>query len=171
MMLLGLLSFGTANQTWAGNCPCVDKETLTINQVYHQGSYSLATAELSRLQNPELQAMVKASLVEDQSKIKELSDISVNAGIPLKPSDISDGFTNRSAQEVTALSGVTGPDLDRAYISFRANELQRLTTAFDTYFIPEVTTPTMKAWVAVERPRLQVQYNAARALEQKMLNQ
>jgi len=172
MMLLPLLGmvWGSMTQVNAEACPCVDKETLTINLVYHQSDLIVDQVVGPHLQNSEVIALVKDSLVDHDAKIKELNGISINAGIPLKPTDLSQGFVDRAKQALPALSTLSGSALESAYLNFRADELQRLVTAFDTYFIPEVTTPTMKAWVPLERARLWKEYSDTRALIQKLSN-
>jgi len=158
-MSFALLSLGSFTQAHA--CPCADEETLTINQRYHEANLLVDQAVVARLQNPGLITLVKASITLHQSKIAELSAMSINAGIPYKASDISQGFTDRANQDLSVLKNTSGSALDDAYINFRASELQRLLTAFDTYFITAVTTPTMKAWVPGERALVSQNYNQA----------
>ncbi|MBC7396540.1 MAG: DUF4142 domain-containing protein [Bdellovibrionales bacterium] len=169
LLAILLLSWGSFAQAQGHDCPCVDKETLAINQAYHEGALGLDSAVVDRLQNAELIAMVNAASYDHQAKLKELNAISINAGIPFKPSDLSQGFSARASKSAILMKGQSGDDLDHAYLDFRANELQRLLTAFDTYFITDVTTPTMKAWVKPERARLMEQYNAIRTLQQKIM--
>jgi hypothetical protein len=161
LMTLMALSWGSFAQA----CPCVDQETLTINQRYHEAGLLVDNAALPRLQSVDLIALVKASIVQHQAKIQELQAMSVNAGIPYRPSDLSQGFTDRGAQEIPVLAALSGSALDDAYITFRSGELQRLLTAFDTYFSLEVETPTMKAWVPGERAIISQEYNQSAALQ------
>jgi hypothetical protein len=159
-----LIGWGSLAQA----CPCVDQETLTINQRYHEAGLLVDNTALTRLQNTQVIALVNASLVEHQAKIKELSAMSVNAGIPYRPTALSQGFTDRATQEITVLSGLNGSAEDQNYLTFRAGELQRLLTAFDTYFIPQVETPTMKAWTPGERALVSQRFNETNALYSKL---
>ena len=145
---LALFSWGTFAQA----CPCVDKQTLAINKTYHENSIKVGNEVLARLQNPDLITQVTAAIQEDQAKITEIQNISINAGIPYEYTDLSQGFNARAAAEANKLKNIpNGPALDQEYANFRAGELQRLLTAFDTYFVLDVTTPTLKVWVPKER--------------------
>ena len=163
MLALSSIVFAWGNLSQA--CPCVDQETLTANELYHGASISVENAVVARLQYSALINMVKDSIVSDQAKIQELERISVNAGIPHKLTALGQGFTDRAKQEITQLEKLSGSALDVAYITFRAEELQRLLTAFDSYFVIRVTTPTMKAWTPLERKIVARAFDDATVLE------
>src|ERR1700744_3203507 len=109
------VSWGSLSQA----CPCVDKQTLAINQTYHQASLQVEQSVLSRLQNPDLIALVTQSVIDDQAKLKEIDSLSYNYGIPYEYSDLSKGFTDRGTQAVNAMKNTpAGVDLDTQYITY-----------------------------------------------------
>jgi hypothetical protein len=168
LLSLVLLPWGTLSQAW-GQCPCSDKETLSINEAYNKGALAVTQAVLPRLTNPEVIAFAKLSAVEFQATAQELDKLSIDAGIDRKPNGIEQGFIDRSKQALTSLSKVSGAALDESYMEYASTELLLLLTAFDTYFIPKVTTPAMKAWTAKERPIIFNNLNTAQALHGKVL--
>ncbi len=150
LILLSLAVFSWGNLSQA--CPCVDKQTLAINKTFHENAIKVENAVLSRLQNQNLINLVSDSLGEDQAKLIEIQNLSINNGIPYEYTSLSQGFNARTDAELNKLKGIpAGPALDQEYATFRASELQRLLTAFDTYFVLDVTTPALKAWVPQER--------------------
>jgi hypothetical protein len=161
IVLLSWASFAQA-------CPCVDEETLTATLIAHQQSVAVETAVIGRLQNPDLIALVNSTILADQAKIQELQALSVNAGIPYKTGVISQGFQDRATQEIGVLASLTGTALDHAYLNFRAGELQRLLTAYDTYFVLQVETPTLKVWAPKERILVAKSYTATTSLQARL---
>lgn len=172
LVLLSLVLFpwGGLSQAW-GQCPCSDKETLSINEAYNKGALAVTQAVLPRLTNAEVISFAKISAVDFQVKAQELNQLSIDAGIDRKPNPIEQGFLDRSKQAVSSFARLNGAALDEAYMEYLSTELLLLLTAFDTYFIPKVTTPAMKAWTAKERPIVYNNYNSAKSIHGKLLGE
>lgn len=170
LVLLSLVLFpwGTFSQAW-GQCTCSDKETIAINQAFHKGGLAAARAALPNLRTPEVVNFAQASIREHEAIVKELDRIIIDAGLASKPSDISKAFSARAQEAVLTLKGLKGAQLEQEYLDFLINELGVLITAFETYFIPKVVTPTMKEWVAQELPKLDEQYAIAKSVRAKVV--
>lgn len=167
LMSLVLLPWGMISQAW-GQCPCNDKETIAINQAYHKGQLAVTTSVLSRLSDASVISFAKVSAAENQAMIQALDKLVIDAGLEPKHNDIEKGFTARASQATAQLSKLSGVALDRAYIEYVEGEAQLLLTAFDTYFIPQVVTPTMKAWTKANRPKIAEQYSIAKSIHGKL---
>jgi putative membrane protein len=144
-------------------------ETIVANLIAsNENEVKLGGIVAGKTTNPEIKKMAQMLVKDHGATLKKLEALRGKSGIQPVEDVGARALKDEGRQKLTSIEGMSGKDLDMAFLDTAVEGHQKTLTKIDEGFLPAAKSEDLKALLADVRPVVQKHLDHARMLRDKM---